>query len=168
MLKLFQRPKANMSSVMLSPTTKGNWPIRWIKNYFATNRACLSKVSFNLKFLYKIFVQITWTIWTVKVWKRGPCWLGLIIIEVKWTFFTGRETGTSTSSRLAMDSGKKWIQLVSAESSPETGFVSDQSHKSQKKQQTTKLMGPYNQLYSRPSLISRNALLSTTVNVSNF
>ena len=81
---------------------------------------------------------------------------------------SGRETGTSTSSRLAMDSGKKWIQLVSAESSPETGFVSDQSHKSQKKQQTTKLMGPYNQLYSRPSLISRNALLSTTVNVSNF
>ena len=67
-----------------------------------------------------------------------------------------------------MDSGKKWIQLVSAESSPETGFVSDQSHKSQKKQQTTKLMGPYNQLYSRPSLISRSALLSTTVNVSNF
>ena len=81
---------------------------------------------------------------------------------------SGRETGTSTSSRLAMDSGKKWIQLVSAESSPETGFVSDQSHKSQKKQQTTKLMGPYNQLYSRPSLISRSALLSTTVNVSNF
>ena len=73
-----------------------------------------------------------------------------------------------------MDSGKKWIQLVSAgSSSAETGFVSDQSHKSQKKQQTTKLMGPYNQLYSRPSLISRSATasnlsLSTTVNVSNF
>ena len=98
----------------------------------------------------------------------------LILGNISSTPDSGRDTGTSTSSRLAMDSGKKWIQLVSAgSSSAETGFVSDQSHKSQKKQQTTKLMGPYNQLYSRPSLISRSATasnlsLSTTVNVSNF